>query len=664
MRIILTITFFSLLALGCNQISGVNDLEFEDTATNTAADSNTNTDTSSSTNSDTDTASDTSLPNQVCTPSETRLCNGVLGNCAKGIETCREDGRDWGSCSIQPLESDNCQLGDDSNCNGTPNEQCTCESNDVQDCGVTDVGVCQFGVSTCVAGAWTPCLGDIAPVDRNCSSTLDNDCNGIVDNEDASCCTPGVCAGDKSCDASGNVVCTDSCGDIVLVNTCIPSAQNGTCTDAECGCASGWTGTNCDRCLIHVNASSTAGGNGKSWGTAYKSLHKALEAAENGGCEVWVTKGTYHPEADKDGDTTPDDPKTLIFVLRPDVALYGGFAGNEVSRDERDFSGNETILSGDINGDDNPDGSYANTYTDNTYHVLYSLNTERLDGFTVSRGKGDTAAGVNGTGGGLYNLADLYIENCIFRFNTAFEGGAIYNYSARPKIENCLFFDNQGNSVSANGGAIYNYDSTVFISNSIFKNNVAPMNGGAIYNDNSDGYVYNTVFSNNTATIFNIGSSPTFTNCTFAHNKGGLYPPMQFAIVNKASSSPTIQNSIFWENVDNSNTGILNDDATCQPTLAYSNIQFGDCSTITHSVCGAGNLNTDPLFMDGETSDFRLSSASPCINSGQNSAVEKDRTDLDGDGNAAEQVPFDVAGLPRINTTDGASIVDMGAFEY
>ena len=73
-----------------------------------------------------------------------------------------------------------------------------------------------------------------------------------------------------------------------------------------------------------------------------------------------------------------------------------------------------------------------------------------------------------------------------------------------------------------------------------------------------------------------------------------------------------------------------------------------------------------------KSNDYRLSSGSPCIDAGDNSAVSADTFDLDNDGNTTEPIPFDLDGNPRFEddpaTPDGGAgsppIVDMGAWEY
>jgi hypothetical protein len=100
--------------------------------------------------------------------------------------------------------------------------------------------------------------------------------------------------------------------------------------------------------VLYVNASArvTKASDGSSWERAFRDLHDALAVAESGD-EIWIAKGTYTPDRGT-GD------RSMAFQLVSGVALYGGFGGWETNRAQADPEKNETILSGDLNGDDGP----------------------------------------------------------------------------------------------------------------------------------------------------------------------------------------------------------------------------------------------------------------------------------------------------------------------
>ena len=139
--------------------------------------------------------------------------------------------------------------------------------------------------------------------------------------------------------------------------------------------------------------------------------------------------------------------------------------------------------------------------------------------------------------------------------------------------------------------------------------------------------------------MFNGGSSPTVTNCTFSGNSAGQGGGM----INN-SSSPTVTNCILWD-------GIRNGDSS--PTVSFSDVQGGLGAGTTN---GGGNINADPLFVD----DLRLSAGSPCIDAGDNTAVPAGiTTDLDGNPRFVDDLDTPDTGNPEgVNP-----IVDMGVFE-
>jgi alpha-tubulin suppressor-like RCC1 family protein len=200
-----------------------------------------------------------------CSPGDVRTCVGALGNCAAGQQLCSPQAT-WDACSIQPQAADTCSPGDDASCDGNPNGGCRCMG-DVS-CGpVAEVGICRFGVSSCVDGVPGACQGAVLPGVRDCTSPFDNDCDGVPDDNlddicecqlgDQEACDPhpgqdgqGICrAGTRTCVASaGNLAtrwgsCQGSVGPrardcrSALDNDCNGLPDNA--LDATCECVPG-----------------------------------------------------------------------------------------------------------------------------------------------------------------------------------------------------------------------------------------------------------------------------------------------------------------------------------------------------------------------------------------------------------------------------------------
>jgi len=126
-------------------------------------------------------------------------------------------------------------------------------------------------------------------------------------------------------------------------------------------------------------------------------------------------------------------------------------------------------------------------------------------------------------------------------------------------------------------------------------------------------------------------------------------------------SSPTVRNSILWNNQDDSGTGTITATiaivSSSWITLTHSLFQGSGGSdnwtSVPNYVDGGNNLDSDPQFVDpidpleapSTSGDLRLQAGSPAINAGDNQYVTAIPTDLDGN--------------PRIS----GEIVDMGAYE-
>ncbi len=304
--------------------------------------------------------------------------------------------------------------------------------------------------------------------------------------------------------------------------------------------------------IVYVDADATDGlNNGTSWTNAFTNLQKAMRTSST--AEIWVADGTYKATDVPDGDAT--DKKTYSFVLRSGMHVYGGFAGGETARSQRNPAVNETILDGD-----------------GAYHVVVGADNSTLDGVTVTGGdaSGDWEANF---GGGLFNFySSPRINGCTFKNNRALDsGGAIANDYSDPIITNCIFVSN----LATYGGAISNMNSNAQIINCTFNNNTAGF-GGGVDNYWSIATVLNCIFWEN---ILDSEDPLTFdnlidgdTNVSFAGNTitySGVAFPTPFAGLGAGDSirvSGSVENNgIFLVASATANTVTLEQTLTAEP---------------------------------------------------------------------------------------------------
>ena len=136
-----------------------------------------------------------------------------------------------------------------------------------------------------------------------------------------------------------------------------------------------------------------------------------------------------------------------------------------------------------------------------------------------------------------------------------------------------------------------------------------------------------------------------------------------------------VSNCIFW---GNSNALGMAEDAQLKTYAWFTppmDVNYCCIQNLTGQLGGVGNIGDDPLLVDADGPDdevgteddnLRLSSGSPCIDTADNTAVPADEYDLDGDGDTAEAIPFDLDFNARFvdGDNDGDEDVDMGAYEF
>ncbi len=292
----------------------------------------------------------------------------------------------------------------------------------------------------------------------------------------------------------------------------------------------------CER-RLYVNAQAPAGGDGLSWATALQTINDPEVFTAACDCsfltEVWVAAGTYTPGA-------PGGSRDSVFRIDGSLTWYGGFAGWESSPAERDIAANPTILSGDLNGDDQP--GFLNREDNVHTVVMFGLYTAPvIDGFIIEGGYSPVT---NGAGLEVCR-AHPVIRNCIVRDNYANYGGGIYaNPDCAVTLENTTF---TGNHALANGGAVHRSGGgSIEVKQCDFLQNTAGGNSGAVRVD---------------------GVDAVFTNCTWVSNDSELHG----GGLNIVNGSASLENCVFETNIAGNGAGAINCHAS---ELSIANCRF------------------------------------------------------------------------------------------
>ncbi|HEY3267011.1 MAG TPA: right-handed parallel beta-helix repeat-containing protein [Armatimonadota bacterium] len=337
---------------------------------------------------------------------------------------------------------------------------------------------------------------------------------------------------------------------------------------------------------IRVSPTGSDANDGSSWAKAKRTVGAALTGGP--GIEAWVAAGTYS------NPTTEEYEPFLQLGVHQSV--YGGFAGTETAREQRDPRKHETILDG---------AGYGSAV------VLFDGQGTAptvLDGFTI-RHPSDYAGGVNVDGGTL-----AVVRNNVIR--DANTGVSVTNGTAA--ILNNLIVNNQRGISSS--------ISTLEIRNNVVANNSEE--GIRLTGTGSPVVANNTIVGNTppdySAAVAADGETrPTLLNNIIAFNTGGLYGN---------GATIVLRNNDIYGN--NGADFRYYDDPTGQ----------------------SGNISADPRLANLAAGDYHLLAGSPCIDKGDNTAVKPGDLDLDGQARQAGAA-VDI-GADEFGSTPPVSIAD------
>jgi hypothetical protein len=456
--------------------------------------------------------------------------------------------------------------------------------------------------------------------------------------------------------------------------------------------------------VVYVDDSAAGANDGTSWADAFVHLQDALAVAQTGD-EVWVASGVYRPDLGV-GITAGD--ASVYFSIPSGVTAYGGFDGTEAILDQRAGLFDQTVLDGDLLGDD-PIGLLAD-YSEYILRDLSPTDTTHLDGFRL-RGATNSAIVIKGAGATLTNLlveqnveaaaftargnltlqdctfrdsgytsgssaapldlgigATLFAQDCEFRNNQGRErGGAWHLRSDTTAVfVRCTFVGNEVTGSVPLGGAFYATQSSVELHNCRFLGNRAigtlGGTGGGANLENSNLLAVQSIWSGNEAVIggglmmFNtsgvVSRTIEVTGCTASGNSatnpvgvGGL------DLTPGASDTFSFTNCITWANTSGGLGG-----ESAQVSVPTGMIDHSCVEGWTGALGGTGNIGLDPLFVDADGADdvvgtsdddLQLGAGSGCRDAADSGALPADAVDLDGDGDVLEPLPIDFAGLPR-----------------
>jgi hypothetical protein len=399
----------------------------------------------------------------------------------------------------------------------------------------------------------------------------------------------------------------------------------------------------------YVDAAATGGNNGSDWANAYTNLEAALAAATINVDEIWVARGTYSPTNETSRDST--------FTLKTGVAVYGGFAGGETERSQRNWTNNVTLLSGDI-------GVRGNN-SDNTYHVINGANNATLDSVWVTGGKAD-GSGVKYHGGGLYiSGVAMTVENCIFSNNASlYYGPAIDVYGgSSATIRNCLFVTNRVEGVgSPSGGAVFMGGVSITILDSSFVDNSSAQYAADLFLMSFSGSatVSNCVFKRGVAAgdggaIKVSAGAPLITACTFIGSSSAGYGG---AIA--LAGGGTVERCVFVDNKgNNGGAAYVGGAATFRNCVMSGNQQ--KISSTGGGLYLAGAALVERCLIAGNKSDYaagiRVNGASPtirnCVIAGNSSLYYGGAIGIQAAGSAPRFVNCTVIENESSNGADG-----------
>ncbi len=301
-----------------------------------------------------------------------------------------------------------------------------------------------------------------------------------------------------------------------------------------------------------------------------------------------------------------------------------------------------------------------------------NLNSSlEINSFLDIIGPGADSLSINYDGSGSV----FSISNWDDRVDVSFAGVTISgasNYSHGIQCENCNVFVSDCIISDNEGGGIEIYDGNLFVTGSIISENGMNNEGGGITANNVIITVLNSVISNNNAekgagiyigseanSTLNVINSEISGNTAVDEGGGIWFMSNGYLLVTNSTIAGNIAGSSgggisFLENTDN--CAYIDSILSLNNSVIAGNISRIDIDDDIQGFIGENNSSFigtedgDPLFLDSDNGDYRLSSDSSLINAGNNELA----VGIDG-----ETLSVDLDGNQRFS----GDFIDIGAYE-